>query len=413
MTMTSIDLRFIYDHDISRDQSLETIEVIVRDLAPRWSESLRIWRGSHDQPRVQHGELKSAVIHDVSDDPDYIAGLGAERPGSYPRAGRSEIRGSSTDLTIVLSLDEDPFVRIVESVTMANALAVQVRRPRVEHIPAMDWARTFFNRVCVDTRPAWGVVRTSAEYEHKNKADAPGVRYIGLNINDCLSGLYAYNFYGPTYTDLIGRDTLLTAPALESRPVGDGVLLVVAEDPERWDAPEAVARNQAVLDHLGRQYFFAKTDPPERYQAPTWPDPRPKPAPFLVGSTPPVTGPDPRAAGTGGTRKIHVRMILSSLDELADQDHQRRVWIAGGSSEQSSFVECFSVLYDDSGLGDALDANKVVFGEAVDGRLRELAATLSGVDARRGAAEIIDDPTFEDIRTFARRTAQMIRDLPR
>jgi hypothetical protein len=112
-------------------------------------------------------------------------------------------------------------------------------------------------------------------------------------------------------------------------------------------------------------------------------------------------------------RKVYAHMILSSLDELGGIEHQRRVWIANGSSEMSSFIECFSILFDDSGLGDALDEGKVVFGEAIDSQLRELDTILSGVDTHRRASEIIDDPGFEDIRIFARRTAQMIRNLPR
>jgi hypothetical protein len=111
-------------------------------------------------------------------------------------------------------------------------------------------------------------------------------------------------------------------------------------------------------------------------------------------------------------RNVYANTILSALDELGDINYQRRVWIAGHSSEMSSFIECFSILYDDSALGDALDAGRVVFDESIDEKLRTLDTTLSRVNTLRSASEIIDDPDFEDIRISARRIAQMIRDLP-
>jgi hypothetical protein len=410
MTMTMIDIKIMYDCDISRDQCLETIETVIRDLAPRWSGSIRIWRSNHDQPRVQVGELKSAVIDDVTDDPAYISRVESDDPGSCRRTGKSEIRGSSADLTVVLSLDEAPFVAVAESLAMSNGLAVQVRRPTVERVPAAVWARDFFNRACTDTGPAWATVRASAEYQHKNRADGPGIRYIGLDVSECLPGLYASNFYGPAYVDLIGRDTLLTAPALDSRPAGDGVLLVVAEDPEEWDTPEAVARNEAVLDHLGREYFFAKTDPPDRYRAPTWPDRRAKPATPQVEPALPETGSHPPGPRKSGTTKIYMKMAMSGLDELGDAEFQQRVWVDGDPNVVSSFVECICTIFDDSGLGHALDRKKSVLDPAIDSYLLQLSSTVSRFDDDRWPAEVAADPAMEEIRAMARKISRMIKE---
>ncbi len=63
---------------------------------------------------------------------------------------------------------------------------------------------------------------------------------------------------------------LLSAPAVEARKVGDGVLLVVETDPEKWDTPQALARNETVLDHLGREHFYDKHNPAQEFKAPTY-----------------------------------------------------------------------------------------------------------------------------------------------
>jgi hypothetical protein len=99
----------------------------------------------------------------------------------------------------------------------------------------------------------------------------PEIRAVGRNFDKYLPGLFAHNYFGPPYVGLIGEDALLSAPAAETRKIGDGVLLVVEPDPERWDTPQAMSRNQTVLDHLGREYFYDKHNPTQDFSAPKWP----------------------------------------------------------------------------------------------------------------------------------------------
>ena len=54
-------------------------------------------------------------------------------------------------------------------------------------------------------------------------------------------------------------------------------------------------------------------------------------------------------------------LVISCLQELADYDFQRRVWLASTGPAVSSFTEAVSGLFDDSGVGDALEKYSSVF----------------------------------------------------
>jgi hypothetical protein len=83
-----------------------------------------------------------------------------------------------------------------------------------------------------------------------------------------LQGLYWLNFFGAPYVDLIGRERLLSAPAYEVKAVGDGVLLVLDSDADAWQSEEYQRREQHVIEHLGKQYFFSRHDPERKTVAP-------------------------------------------------------------------------------------------------------------------------------------------------
>lgn len=101
-------------------------------------------------------------------------------------------------------------------------------------------------------------------------------------------------------------------------------------------------------------------------------------------------------------------LVRDGLIELADETYQRRVWTAGQGPEVGSLTEAVSRLFDDSALGDALDAGREVYGAHVDGMLRELAALLEGIDDQRRPEEILQDPRLDQVR---RRAASILDEL--
>ena len=89
-------------------------------------------------------------------------------------------------------------------------------------------------------------------------SDGPHTAAVGRNFARFLPGLFTVNFLGEAYCELIGRERLLTAPAMRAELVDSGALLVLGQDPAEWDTPPRRDAEQAVLDHIGREHFFLK-----------------------------------------------------------------------------------------------------------------------------------------------------------
>lgn len=100
--------------------------------------------------------------------------------------------------------------------------------------------------------------------------------------------------------------------------------------------------------------------------------------------------------------RVLTRAVRSALGELSDFEYQARVWTGRDRrGEMSSFVECVSRLYDDSGLEDALSDDLDVFGAPVDDGLRVLGDLLARVDNGQVPNQLIADVRMEQIRAQA------------
>jgi hypothetical protein len=94
------------------------------------------------------------------------------------------------------------------------------------------------------------------------------VHAIGVFLEDSLPGLYWLNYFGPPYTKLFGKERLLSAPGFEVGEADGGVLVALDEVPMTWTGGEYRAREAAVIDHLGREFFFSKDTPERKTVAP-------------------------------------------------------------------------------------------------------------------------------------------------
>jgi hypothetical protein len=95
--------------------------------------------------------------------------------------------------------------------------------------------------------------------------------------------------------------------------------------------------------------------------------------------------------------------LIDALRELASESDQRRLWLSTGAdgTDVSSLAECRCRLFDDSGLGDALDRDALVYTSAVDQELRALRVALRRIDDQRPPEAIIGDPAMDRVRTTA------------
>jgi hypothetical protein len=102
-----------------------------------------------------------------------------------------------------------------------------------------------------------------------------------------------------------------------------------------------------------------------------------------------------------GDMQVYEEMVRDALHELADHEHQRQEWTSLTPSGQSSFEACWERLFEDSGLGPALDQQTEVFGEQPDQCLRELDTALRQVPADDSAEDVIASDEMVLVRSLA------------
>jgi hypothetical protein len=93
--------------------------------------------------------------------------------------------------------------------------------------------------------------------------------------------------------------------------------------------------------------------------------------------------------------------VLDCLKELSDIEFQLRAWCAGGGREVSSFPELVSQLFDDTGLGAALERGGSTFGVEVDSLLLRIQRLVASIDQAMPASALIEHPEMQQIRALA------------
>ena len=271
----SIDVELAYDRFIANGDELDELERVLREAAPKWSAGLRIQLEPREHEPVddRSGALRNAIVAAAATrGPTYHAII-AEYGGVDERlSGSAEVRGASPDLIVVVGVDEHPFSRIGGALILANHISLQIRRAKIERRSASEWALDVFRDLCDRTSPAWGSVCDSGEYWAKVMSDGPTIAAVGRDFGRYMPGVFSATFFGAPYVELLGRERLLDAPAEEVSPVDAGILAVRDTAPQAWNSPAREEADQRLLDHLGREHFFAKPHPPDLSRASDWPE---------------------------------------------------------------------------------------------------------------------------------------------
>lgn len=89
-------------------------------------------------------------------------------------------------------------------------------------------------------------------------------------------------------------------------------------------------------------------------------------------------------------------LVRACLRELGHTNELKTLWSGKkDDTEQSSFVELYSALFDDSGLGGALeDYDNVTFSVEIDNSLRVLMKLLDRIDEFGSPNDILNDSNF-------------------
>lgn len=100
---------------------------------------------------------------------------------------------------------------------------------------------------------------------------------------------------------------------------------------------------------------------------------------------------------------INKSQIYNCLRELADYEFQKRTWLASTGPEVSSFPELISQLFDDTGLGDALENDFTGFDTQTNEALRDLGKAVSKVNQKLLPGKLLESREMGSVREMASR----------
>ena len=243
---------FYLTRPVFDEAQLRELQRVINDRLPQWASRLRATE-DEDSPG---GAL-------VSQDHGLYDCIYAIAPPKYG-LGDVVLSGAYAGISFYV------FHCITTYPPVLNRMSIEVDElATIEGQMTSDWARGMFEAVTAQLPVRYGFARLDEEYYAKNMIDdETGVRAIGADITAAIPGLYWLNYLGAPYVNLIGRERLLTAPAYEVKPAGDGVLLALDSSPDAWQRAAYQQREQAVIAHLGEQFFFSRSDPERKTIAP-------------------------------------------------------------------------------------------------------------------------------------------------
>lgn len=264
-----LDLTLCFGSTLFAGDALDVFHAILQEHAPAWCKGLHVWR---DDGARAIGESFSATIRGAASERGelYRALIKEYGPGEHPRrTGSVELRGGDESIVVAVGLDEQVFAPSAGRYLWGNSIHVQVCQARVAGEPSTQFVLDLAARSCSDLGPFYARAQDPAERSAKNLSrKGGGMMAVGVDVSRYLPGLYWLNFFGSPYCDLIRADRLLSAPAYDVARVGNGVLVVVDEDPSTWSSPRS--RYRKVLDHIGDKYFFLDGAPDRSTVAPDY-----------------------------------------------------------------------------------------------------------------------------------------------
>lgn len=101
-------------------------------------------------------------------------------------------------------------------------------------------------------------------------------------------------------------------------------------------------------------------------------------------------------------------VVEEALRELSDEEVQARLWRSPGRPEVSSLAEAKSRLWDDSGLGAAMERGEV-YNTLIDSQLRRLRDVLRRVDENAPVDAILSSTDLATARELANELLETLR----
>jgi hypothetical protein len=269
-----LDISCRFARSLVGGDDLDQLQDLLLQHAPGWSAGLHVWRYRQEKTQVdvhRPGAFAAAVLAAATERGPLYHHLERQFGSEADEwiFGGAELRGADSSVILIVQIDERVFCQNGESWRWCNYITFQVGRAKVDGVDSVAWSRAMFTALCSALSPVYAQAYMSDEFHAKNIShEGGGTAAVGVDVSKAFPGLYWLNFFGAPYRDFLGRERLLSSPAHEVRELDDGVLVALDSDPRAWDTPAYRAAERRVLDHLGQEHFFSKSNPYKRTVAP-------------------------------------------------------------------------------------------------------------------------------------------------
>lgn len=259
----NLNLRFYFDHSLINSSILNQFQKFLVKQAPRWTKNLHIWRTDKDKRYINlnnKNSLKENMLIVSFQHGPTFKWLESQF-GSVPKHihGSAELRGSYSDIEVIVSIDELNYRKIGGKLLWLNCISVGIYGSKIEQLNYVKWARNFFESFCKEFGPIYSYAATDKEYSAKNMNKKDGVvKAVGVDFQKYLPGIYWLNFYGNEYCQIFNQEKLLAVSANRVAKVGEGVLLELSESPDTWNSEEYKNTEREIRVNLGSNHFFLK-----------------------------------------------------------------------------------------------------------------------------------------------------------
>jgi hypothetical protein len=239
-------LNFFLERPVFDSEQMESLHGLIVDVLPQWSSKLCALANEDARKcRVlgRAGELFEA-IHEWQP-PRRFAVL----KGAYP--------GLSMYLTTSDSTCPPEL----------NMISIEIERVD-EADDAAAWAARLFDEAVRRLPVRYANGYADEEFHAKNMVTTDGWYGIGVKLDYAIPGIYWLNYYGSDHVRLIGQSRLLSAPSYRISDISSGVFIAMSATPTEWNSEAYKAREFAVIQHVGSQYYFSRHEPQRKTIAP-------------------------------------------------------------------------------------------------------------------------------------------------
>lgn len=251
-TKPHLKLTFSVEQPLFDESQLVALHRIINEHLPRWSTQLTVAKWQRQRPSKQIGPGHSlfGAIHEVAPPKSGI--------------GTAAVSGTYRQISIFMMSCNSTLPPELNHISL-EVLRLSI----VEEQDLSFWARSMFETLSREISIRYAHAQLTEEFGAKNMVnDARGVWAIGVKLDVSLPGLYWLNYFGAPYVELIGEDRLLSAPAFAVHKVGAGIFMAVDESPSNWQSIAYKERESAIINHIGRDYFFLRDEPDRQLIAP-------------------------------------------------------------------------------------------------------------------------------------------------